>query len=86
MREDQKVLLVAVGIGVLLLLADRWYRIEPFLGSEGLSWWGSGPSPLLQRCGVGMAPCDFPLKCLNGFCRPQDTPDLTNPLPLPVVP
>jgi hypothetical protein len=39
-----------------------------------------------QRCGVDLAPCPHPQKCMNSFCAGTDTPQLRDRNPLPVVP
>jgi hypothetical protein len=75
----------AVGIvgvlAIMLLVADRYYRINPFLVREGFQLYGAP-----QRCGVDLPPCNFPDKCANGFCRGSDTPQLHDRNPLPVLP
>lgn len=60
-------------LGISLLVADRILRIEPFFEAAP------------ARCGVGFAPCEHPLRCINGICAPTEIPFLkkTN---LPVVP
>jgi hypothetical protein len=70
------VLLIALG----LLVADRFYRINPFLGIEGFQV--GQPA----RCGVDLPPCDHPTRCINGFCRPPGQPQLYDRNPLPVLP
>jgi len=38
------------------------------------------------QCGVDMAPCEFPLRCINGWCKsehPSSMPLLTG---IPVLP
>ena len=71
------VLLIALG----LLVADRFYRINPFLGIEGFMAGGEPP-----RCGVDLPPCDHPTRCINGFCRSEGKPQLYDRNPLPVLP
>ena len=55
-------LLFIAALAFALLIADRYIRlsryIEPFQGSAN------------AQCGVDMAPCDFPLQCINGYCKP----------------
>jgi hypothetical protein len=54
---------------------NRYVALDGFLGDR------------LQRCGVGLAPCSHPMRCVNGFCRSQDyTPQLYDRNPLPVTP
>jgi hypothetical protein len=33
-----------------------------------------------------MAPCPFPMRCMNGYCHTQDQPQMYDRNPLPVVP
>lgn len=90
MRDADWKLLLGIGsVAVLLLLADRNTRISPILLREGFrdwSWnWGfAGQGP--QRCGVELAPCPHPFRCINGFCRSQDEPAMVDRNPLPVLP
>ena len=54
-------LLIFALLGFALLIVDRQLRIsqfiEPFDGSVD------------AQCGVDLPPCDFPLRCINGFCK-----------------
>ena len=65
-------------LACVLLLADRYIRIsrfiEPFEGSYE------------ARCGVDMAPCDFPLQCINGYCKSATPPNRPASTGLPVLP
>jgi hypothetical protein len=71
-------LLIIATLAFILLLADRHIRlsryIEPFQGSNG------------TQCGVDMAPCNFPLRCINGYCNSGRTPHLPVSSGLPVTP
>lgn len=73
------VLTVIALIAIALLLADRVIRINPYLVEEGFMSGGG-------RCGVDLPPCDFPLRCMNGFCRSDKQPQLYDRNPLPVTP
>jgi hypothetical protein len=66
-------------IAIGLLIADRFLRINPMI-YEGFQL----GQP--QRCGVDMLPCTFPTRCMNGFCRSSDLPQLYDRNPLPVTP
>ena len=72
--------LIAV-LAIFLLVADRMFRINPFLASEGFEVYGQP-----QRCGVDLEPCPFPKRCINGFCYAEDTPQMYDRNPLPVLP
>ena len=65
--------LVIMGIGLLLLIADRYIRIEPFTNQD----------PAL--CGVDRPPCPFGTRCMNGVCRSDNLPPLQKTT-LPVFP
>ena len=68
-------------IAFVLILIDRVYRIDPYLAYEGFQVSGQP-----QRCGVDLAPCTFPKRCMNGFCYKTDEPQLYDRNPLPVLP
>ena len=53
-------------VGLILIVLDRIYRINPFVESF--------ENPMM--CGVDMPPCAFPKRCANGFCVSQNVPDL----------
>jgi hypothetical protein len=72
--------LIAV-LAFLLLVADRIIRINPYLASEGFQVAGQP-----QRCGTDLEPCPFPKRCMNGFCYGEDTPQMYDRNPLPVLP
>ena len=76
----QAALVVAV-LAVALLVADRFFRINPYLFREGFQVAGQP-----QRCGVDLDACPHPLRCVNGFCRSEAKPDLFDRNPLPVLP
>ena len=81
MSPDVQNLLMLGGIAIALLVADRVYRINPYLAAEGFQ---VGGQP--QQCGVGKPPCAFPTRCMNGFCYASDQPQMYDRNPLPVVP
>lgn len=57
------------------LFMNRYIAMDGFVGSR------------IQRCGVGIAPCPYKTRCVNGFCRSQENPpQLYDRNPLPVVP
>jgi hypothetical protein len=91
-RDDIQLIGIVLLIAVGLVVLDRIVRIEPFLEAQGQGSWfwswfnGLSFSPRIQRCGVDMAPCPHPLKCINGFCRSPGKPILYDKNPLPVVP
>jgi len=68
-------------LALVLLVADRYFRINPFLIREGFQLSGQP-----QRCGVDLPPCPFPKRCMNGFCYTSDEPQLRDRNPLPVLP
>ena len=68
-------LLFLAGIGFILLVLDRVFRINFRL--EGFE----NPT----RCGVNMEPCAFGKRCMNGFCVDEKQPVL-KPTTLPVFP
>jgi hypothetical protein len=67
--------LILIGLGLLLLLLDRFYRINKVIDSF--------VNPL--RCGVDIGPCAFGKRCMNGYCISNDVPIL-KPNMLPVFP
>jgi hypothetical protein len=70
-------LLFIAALAFALLIADRYIRlsryIEPFQGAAD------------SQCGVDMAPCDFPLQCINGYCKTAVAKRLPVDTGLPVV-
>ena len=68
-------LLFLAGIGFVLLVLDRVFRINFRLEKF------ENPT----RCGVNMPPCAFRKRCMNGFCVDEKQPDL-KPTTLPVFP
>jgi hypothetical protein len=75
-------LLVLILFGFILLVADRFLRIEQFISIEKFTD---------KPCGVyklGLEPrpsCDSELRCINGFCG-DDAPPRLKPNMLPVFP
>lgn len=73
-------LLILIFVGFVLLIADRYLRIEGFTNARN----GAG-------CGVyklGLDPrpsCESNLRCINGFCG-SDNPPILKPNMLPVFP
>ena len=81
MNTEVTAIVVIAAIAVVLLIVDRYIRINPYLAYEGFV---VGGQP--QRCGVDLEPCPHPLKCMNSFCGTQETLQLRDRNPLPVVP
>ena len=63
-------------LAIALLIADRVVRIDRFFDKVE-----EAPA----RCGAGLRPCEHPLRCINGFCAPTETPFLKK-TDLPVLP
>ena len=81
MRVDLHTIALFGVLALLLLVADRLFRINPYLASEGFQVLYQP-----QRCGLDLEPCPFPKRCMNGFCHSEDTPQMYDRNPLPVVP
>jgi hypothetical protein len=82
MDVDLKAILIIGAIALVLLIADRYIRINHVLELEGFLSGGGAP----QRCGVDLDPCPHPQKCMNSFCADTKSPQLYDRNPLPVVP
>ena len=82
MASDLYTVLIFGCIAVGLLVADRIYRINPYLTSEGFTSGGGA----YQRCGVDLPPCAFPTRCMNGICGDPQQRQLYDRNPLPVLP
>ena len=65
--------LVIIGIGLLLLIADRYIRIQAFTNLD------------CKLCGVDKPPCAYGTRCMNGVCRSDNLPPLQKTT-LPVFP
>jgi hypothetical protein len=73
--------LILAGIAITLLIVDRYVRINPFLAGEGFQISGYP-----TRCGTDLPPCPYKTRCMNGFCRGTEQPQLYDRNPLPVTP
>jgi hypothetical protein len=83
MSEELYAVFIFGVLAVILLALDRMYRITPFLVREGFQGFGI-PG---VRCGVDLPPCNFPMRCINGFCCDSTkTQQLIDRNPLPVIP
>ena len=81
MSSELYTVLIFGCIAVGLLIADRVYRINPYLrNKEGFQSGGA------YRCGVDLPPCAFPLRCINGICGDPVQRQLSDRNPLPVLP
>ena len=76
-----KALLMFAAIGIALLVADRFYRINTLMRNEGFQ----NKMAMMQRCGVDMADCSDELKCMNGFCLSAGQPTMAENT-VPVLP
>ena len=75
---------------IVLLVADRYLRIEPALKYSRASL-EPFQMPVLyggraRTCGVGLESCPDGTKCGNGFCINTDAKPLEEKRPLPVLP
>ena len=79
-------------IAVVLLILDRYFRINPYLKRMGSTitmegMYNNGTSSQLgKRCGTDLYPCRPPLRCANGMCISEETTMPTERHPLPVLP
>jgi hypothetical protein len=71
MRPSIGDFLTLISVGFVLLLADRYLRIEGFANPN--------------QCGVGMPSCGNGRRCINGYCK-SDKPPVLGPTTLPVFP
>jgi hypothetical protein len=81
MKVDLQLIILIGTLALGLLVADRLFRINPYLGIEGFQFLQQP-----QRCGVDLEPCPFPKRCMNGYCFAEDTPQMYDRNPLPVLP
>lgn len=82
MSRDLYTVLTFGCIAVGLLIADRIYRINPYLIREGFTSGGGA----YTRCGTDLPPCPFPTRCMNGICGDPQQRQLHDRNPLPVLP
>jgi len=82
-------LVVFVLIALILLIIDRYVRIQPYIDrgviKEGFKVnSGTVANPKGKRCGVDLFPCADGLRCANGMCISQalSMPVESNPLPV----
>jgi hypothetical protein len=85
-----------LGLATVLLLFDRYVRIQPILrggavwsteGMAGGSTLVNGTTSRLgSRCGTDIGGCGESQTCANGFCISQSPPALREKYPLPVLP
>jgi hypothetical protein len=74
-------------IAIVLLIADRLIRIQPYIQKVHIVNEPFQSPPLsARRCGVDMLSCTNTTKCGNGFCISTDPAPLVNKYPLPVLP
>jgi len=74
-------------IAIVLLIADRLLRIEPYIKNIRVVSEPFQMPPLKsRRCGVDMLSCMNTTKCGNGFCIETDPVPLIEKNPLPVLP
>jgi hypothetical protein len=74
-------------IAIVLLIADRLLRIEPYVRKVRVTNEPFQMPPLnARRCGVDLLSCTNTTKCGNGFCIPTDPVPLIEKNPLPVLP
>ena len=75
-------LLILIFVGFVLLIADRYLRIEGFTNAPS----GSGADCGVYKLGLDPRPsCESNLRCINGFCG-SDNPPILKPNMLPVFP
>lgn len=73
-------LLVLIFVGFVLLIADRYLRIEGFTNAP------NGGDCGVYKLGLDPRPsCKSNLRCINGFCG-SDNPPILKPTTLPVFP
>ena len=82
MSKDMYAAIIFGCVAVGLLFADRIYRINPYLLSEGFVSGGGA----YTRCGTDLPPCPFPTRCMNGICGQPEKMQLRDRNPLPVLP
>lgn len=63
---------------VLLVSQSALYRVEAFRNLNTNLPYG--------MCGVDLPSCEDPLRCINGYCKPQGTPAIPVTTDLPVLP
>jgi len=73
-------LLILIGVGIILLVADRYLRIEGFKNA-----FKQPISCGVEKLGLNPTKCSSGYMCSNGFCEQNTVPDL-KPTMLPVFP
>ena len=72
LKELGTVLLIIAGLGLALMIYQRWTLSEGF----------AAPT----RCGVDYGPCPFGQKCMNGFCGITEPTPIREKDPVPLLP
>jgi len=79
-------------IAVILLIIDRYTRIQPLLDFRGAPLEIEGfQMPVMfgnraRACGQEFEPCPEGTKCGNGLCINTDPKPLEEKMPIPVLP
>ena len=83
-------LAIFVLIALILLVVDRYVRIQPYIDGGVIEGFkvnsGTVGNPKGKRCGVDLFPCADGLRCANGMCISQGLTMPVEPNPLPVYP
>ena len=80
-------IIVLLCIAIVLLIADRLIRIQPYIEKIRVVNEPFQMPPIgARRCGVDMLSCTNTSKCGNGFCISTEPVPLVEKNPLPVLP
>lgn len=79
MKQEIIISLIFLIVACVLLIAQGTrMRIEGYRNLDTNMPYG--------MCGVDLPSCVEPLRCINGFCKPQGTPPIPAKSDLPVLP
>ena len=81
-KQEHIVAIILLMVAVALLVTDRAIRHPMY--AEGFTSWNTGVQD--GFCGVDLPPCPFGTRCINAYCRKENTLPLLATSGLPVLP
>jgi hypothetical protein len=75
-----------IAAAIVLLIACFLFGCSSFMRYRTEAFTDYNTDVPLGMCGVDLPPCQYPLRCINGYCKSDQQPGLPESSGLPVEP